>query len=375
MNGGIFLLPFTLRIFLFFIIWSFIIFSKDQQTSVFLFFFCAFSLSIYFLVPIMKRTFLFMILLQAITIFYGFFYEDNLILLFLLLSFLYSFEMSFYIAPQKFQISLVMMGTVLLLCFVFILKSSWMEIASIFLPVLLLSIILGYFNGHYFQSLHKSHLYEQLLGEYRKVKRYAVENEKTVRVEERARIAREMHDSVGHKLTALSMQIEMLLMKEDHKVLRSMKDIVNESLEETRKAVRALTMEDIEGIPSVIQLIRKLESESQLRIHFTTKQGTLSVSLSNPSSIVLYRVLQESLTNAMKYGTSKEVFITLGLSPIEQLTFEIMNKCDSPKPFHEGFGLRNMRERVEKLGGRLHFYRLDGHFIVEGTMPVEERDK
>jgi len=188
-------------------------------------------------------------------------------------------------------------------------------------------------------------------------------------MEERTRIAREMHDSVGHKLTALSMQLEILLMKEKNDILQSMKEIVNESLEETRKAVRALNIDDVVGISSVIQLIRKLESESHLRVHFTTKQGALGLTLSNQNNIVLYRVLQEALTNAMKYGQSREVFVTLGSTPLGHLFFDIRNSYDHIKPIHEGFGLKNMRQRVEESGGRLEIYQLDRTFIIEGSLP------
>lgn len=370
MIGGILLLPFYLRILLFFIIWGFIFISTDKQTDVYLLFFCAFSLAIYFLIPILKKKILFILLLQWTTLFYGFIYEENIILLFLSLNLLYFLELTFYSSLKVYRVQLSIMSLVLIVVLFTIL--SWEEATQITAATGLIGIILACFKDYLHQTKNHATLYEKLLGEYRQIKRQAMDKEKSARIEERARIAREMHDSVGHRLTALGMQIEMLLMKEENEVLRSMKNTVNESLEETRKAVRALSIEEIEGISSVIQLIRKLESESQMRIHFTTKQGTLSISLSNSSSIVLYRVLQESLTNAMKYGTSKEVFITLGISPIGQLTFEIKNKYDNTKPFHEGFGLRNMRERVEKISGWINFYRLDDLFITEGTIPVEE---
>jgi signal transduction histidine kinase len=294
------------------------------------------------------------------------------VLTFVSLTLLYTYESAYYMKPLIYRMKLALLAFVLLLFSFLLLQMDFQELVS-YIPIsILLVIALIALNNHYFTKLNQSHLYEELLAEYRKVKRQALINEKSVRIEERARIAREMHDSVGHKLTALSMQIEMLLLKEENEMLRSMKAMVNESLEETRKAVRALTIDDIEGISSVIQLIRKLESETQLRIHFTTKQGALSLPLSNQSSVVLYRVLQESLTNAMKYSAAREVYVELGVSPIGQLSLQIKNKFHSEKTIHEGFGLKNMRERVEELGGRLHQYQIDGFFIIEGILPVEE---
>ena len=363
-----------MRMFIFSLIWCVIFFFLPYESGVWLLFFCSFSLAIFLLIPVVKRKFILIAILQIVTPLYGSFFEENIIITFLSLTLLYSYESAYYIKPELYRIKIVTLPILLVLMFLTALRMDVSQIAS-YIPVFfMLCILLLAINSHYHKTVDQSLLYEELLSEYRKVKRQAMISEKSARMEERSRIAREMHDSVGHKLTGLSMQIEMLLMKEENELLRSMKDTVNESLEETRKAVRALTIDDIEGISSVIQLIRKLESETQLQIHFTTKQGALSLPLSNKSSVVLYRVLQESLTNAMKYSAAREIFVELGVNPLRQLSFEIKNKFNPAKKYHEGFGLRNMRERVEELGGRLYIYHVDDDFIIEGMMPVEENE-
>lgn len=362
------LLSFRIRFILLFSIWALIILSPSKNTGVFVLLFCALSLSIYFLLPLFKKKLPITLILLAITYMYAFLFEEKLMPFFVLLILLYKLESAFYLSPLYFR-SLLIGVNIILIIYLVVTVGSASVLASLFILILLLFYAFWYLNTHYFNLIHQSQLYEQLIDEYRKVKRYAAKNEKAIRMEERTRIAREMHDSVGHKLTALSMQLEILLMNEKNDVLQSMKDIVNESLEETRKAVRALNMDDVEGISSVIQLIRKLESESHLRVHFTTKQGALSLTLSNQNSITLYRVLQESLTNAMKYGQSREVFVTLGTTPLGHLYFDIRNSYDHMKPFHEGFGLKNMKQRVEEAGGTLEIYQLDHTFIIEGSLP------
>lgn len=367
--GGINLLSFRIRFLLLISVWALIIFSPNKNTGVFVLLFCALSLSVYFLLPLFKKKLPFTLILLAITFVYAFLLEEQLIPFFLLLIFLYCLESAFYLSPLFFRSLLIAINIVLFIYFYVMVGSVNSMLAGLFIMTLLQFCTVWYLNSNYYNFIHQTQLYEQLIDEYRKVKRYAAKNEKAVRMEERTRIAREMHDSVGHKLTALSMQLEMLLMNEKNDVLHSMKDIVNESLEETRKAVRALNMDDVEGISSVIQLIRKLESESHLQVHFTTKQGALSLTLSNQNSIILYRVLQESLTNAMKYGQSREVFVTLGKTPLGHLYFDIRNAYDHLKPFHEGFGLKNMRQRVKEAGGTLEIYQLDHTFIIEGSLP------
>lgn len=73
-------------------------------------------------------------------------------------------------------------------------------------------------NRILFQYEEKRILYEELLSEYRKLKRMQFEQENIVRQQERTRIARDIHDSVGHKLTALLMQLDMLKMENPSKL-------------------------------------------------------------------------------------------------------------------------------------------------------------
>lgn len=234
----------------------------------------------------------------------------------------------------------------------------------------------GTFLANYYFTLNeeKSRLYEELLSEYRQLKRLNLEQEQLTRMQERTRIARDIHDSVGHKMTALLMQIEMIKMKNTEvKELGLLKSLADESLQETRKAVKSLKKEEIGGIASVIQLIRRLEVESQLFVHFTTKKGVLTFPLSNEESIAFYRVIQEALTNAMRHSSSKEVFVTLSIDAVGNLSFTVKNHISDPKPFSEGFGLASIRERIQEVNGVISFYQAGEQFIVTGSIPKRER--
>ncbi|WP_026905590.1 sensor histidine kinase [Paucisalibacillus globulus] len=213
-------------------------------------------------------------------------------------------------------------------------------------------------------------LYEQLLGEYRKQKRVVLLAEQDARTEERNRIARDIHDSVGHRLTALIMKLEMLAIQTKNEDYRDLKKMAEESLGETRHAVKALQSKDSEGIATVVNLIRRLEAESQIVVQFTIKQGVLTVPLSNQNSVVLYRVIQEALTNAMRHGHSREVRVILGKSAIGNVTFEVSNTIYEKKPFEFGFGLTNMKKRVEEINGRLDVYQKESSFTISGIIPT-----
>lgn len=237
--------------------------------------------------------------------------------------------------------------------------------------LLMISIILCCFMlNHYVKEVgRKEKVFEQLLTQYRQLKRMSVEQEQFVRAEERTKIARDIHDLVGHKLTSLLMQLEMMSIQNSTDSIQEAKQLARDSLEETRFAVRQLKSFETSGIQSVIQLIRKLEMESRIYIRFTLEKGVLSLPISNQQSVVLYRVLQECLTNAMKHSSSKEVEVILKVNSLQHIQFEVKNKFISSLPFMKGFGLINMEERLKEIGGELRMVRTDEHFIVSGSFP------
>lgn len=210
---------------------------------------------------------------------------------------------------------------------------------------------------------------EKLNAEYRQLKRIQVSMDEIARNEERTRIAREIHDSVGHQLTALIMKLEMLHIQKSFPEFVELKAMANKSLAETRQAVQTLQETDSSGITAVIQLIRKLEAESQLLIQFTLREGVLSVPMSNKNGVVLYRVIQEALTNVMRHSDSKLVSISMGKSAINSLTFTIMNPVHHHKNFVFGFGLNNMQSRVREISGTIDIFQTKDQFVVQGMIP------
>lgn len=212
---------------------------------------------------------------------------------------------------------------------------------------------------------------EQILIEYRQLKRMHVTAEEIARTEERTRIAREIHDSVGHQLTALIMKLEILQVENPQPEYIALKSMAHTSLAETRHAVETLQSTEEHGISAVVQLIRKLEAENQLLITFTIKEGILSLPISNEQGIVLYRVIQEALTNVMRHADSKQVHVSIGKSAIHTLTFKITNPIANPRKFTYGFGLKNMQGRVEEVKGKLTIYQTEMMFVIEGMIPYE----
>lgn len=219
---------------------------------------------------------------------------------------------------------------------------------------------------------------EALLSEYRSVKRKLATDGEEARQEERAYVAREIHDSVGHKLTALLMQLELRRMEADEAtkpMLEELKTLAKESLEETRGAVKTLKEDETGGLSSIMRLLRRLEAESFMRLEFTIKDGALTAPLAPRQSIAIYRAVQEALTNAMRHGSGREARITFEAPGGGSVfRFEVSNSVKQGAAFYEGFGLRAMRERIEESGGRLEARSYDGLFVVRGAYTLVEKE-
>ncbi|MFC5465432.1 sensor histidine kinase [Lederbergia graminis] len=356
-----------IRLALFSFLWIVFFLSERIQDTYFPFvlFICAVAFCLYFFLPIMKRPVILYILLH--TLLFSLVFMDIALNWLTIFIFYIVLEAIFHL-PKKVLISFSIYSA-LLIVFAFLYRNDWSFVLAIIICFILFLLIS--LNQYIWERKDQQYLYDQLLGEYRQLKRSKIEHERVVRLEERTRIARDIHDSVGHKLTALLMQLQMISMENDSDEYKELKRLAAESLEETRHAVKTLKNDEVAGIASVLQLIRKLEAENHLLVRFTTKQGVLNTDLSNEQSITLYRSIQEGLTNAMKHSSSREVSVTLGRSAIGALEWVISNPITSPIPFELGFGLTAMKERVEEQGGSFRVYQTEKAFVVEGSMPVK----
>ncbi len=323
---------------------------------------CAVVMTLYFFLKVAPKPFYLYSVISGMLLIIGVVEADNPYILLLLL---YTALLAAQQLDSAYFKILVMLSVVCLLLFLLINVIK----LSVFCYILLFYILAIQLNTLWTKKQEQRDLYEELLGEYRKLKRLALVTEEEARYQERTKIARDIHDSVGHKLTALLMQLEILSIQNGAENYQELKEIAKDSLEETRFAVRTLKDKEYEGIATILQLIKKLEAESHIMVHFTTKQGILSERLTNEQSVVLYRVIQEGLTNAMRHAHSREVQVVLGKTANGNIEFVVSNRIYKKEPFQEGFGLQNMRKRVEELSGTLTVYQTDEHFIIKGMLP------
>lgn len=357
---------FWIRFVLFCVLWVCLIIQESIDQSVGI---TAFSLvlALYFLLSMKRMMLLLYLLLSFLLVVNGLFFTEGV--LFTILALLYlSIDSAYSLNEKYFQINIIL-NMLYILLLLWKAPEQWLPwvIISMIVTVLVLMI-----NRMANERVEQKEIYGELLGEYRKLKRINLEGKRDVRIQERTMIARDIHDLVGHRLTALLMKLEMLSIEHQNSDYKELKEMARESLEDIRRSVKTMQADEYEGMAAVVQLIRKLETESHILVQFTMKQGILSEPLTNEKSVVLYRVIQEGLTNAMRHAGSREVQVTLGKSAVGDIQFMISNRVFKPKPFNFGFGIKNMKARVEELKGTLEVHQTEEQFVLLGTIPNRE---
>ena len=202
---------------------------------------------------------------------------------------------------------------------------------------------------------------EQLLIANEQLRQYAQRIEDQATLQERNRIAREIHDSLGHSLTAQSIQLENALMfwhsnaEKAQEFLLEAKRLGLNALQEVRQSIVALHANPLQG-QSLEAAIRSLIKE----YHQTTgimPDCTISLTLPLPSEVstAIYRIVKEALANVYKHSDATQVMVHL-LATAQTLSLIVE---DNGRGFNleqntAGFGLQGMRERAVALGGQFN---------------------
>ena len=185
------------------------------------------------------------------------------------------------------------------------------------------------------------------------------------RAEERARIAREIHDTLAQGLTAIGLDLEGALRHLESNPERARERLeralatTRESLEEARQSVLDLRAAPLAGRPlaeALAALGRAFTSESGVRVHVRTEdEGTGPAALPLRVEAELYRIAQEALTNFRKHAHATQGDIALRTTPRQVLLSISDNGLGLPPEGKANgrHGLLGMRERARLLGGRL----------------------
>jgi signal transduction histidine kinase len=198
--------------------------------------------------------------------------------------------------------------------------------------------------------------------------------------EERVRLAREIHDGLGHHLTVLNVQLQAAarLVELDPEravaTIRVCREEAQGALDEVRQSVAVMRSTPLDGRSldgALRKLVRDFDAHSPLNARFELR-GT-EVALSPPAAMTLYRATQEALTNVQKHASAKHVTVSLelGMDAARLSVHDDGDARDHPGS-GGGFGLAGLRERVEQLGGVFSAApRPPGGFQLSVSLPLK----
>ncbi len=248
---------------------------------------------------------------------------------------------------------------------------SWLSLFPAFAFVALFSFVVQLLEAQktraelYLRQLQASNA--ELEQAHRQLQAYANEVEELIMVRERTRVAREIHDSLGHYLSILNIQLETISKLAERDPARAAVEIAEarrvaaQSMQEVRNAVAALRpggMASLSLTEALQQLGREFEQHAGETI-LTLDLETVLPPLAPDVQVAVYRAAQEALTNVRKHAQAGKVLLRLRYEDedLELLVLDNGKGMDIKDTIEQGsgFGLVGLRERIELLGGYVEY--------------------
>ena len=215
----------------------------------------------------------------------------------------------------------------------------------------------------------------KLAGANQKLREYAAQVEEMATVQERNRLAREIHDGLGHYLTAINIQIKAAeaLVEQDppqaKQALGNAQNLAQEALADVRRSISELRSDPSTGSPLPDRLRALLEETRSSGMQADLSVEGSQAPLSPQADFTLYRAAQEGLTNVRKHASASQVGLRLVYG--ERIVRLVV--CDNgigSQQTSGGFGLTGLAERVQLIGGTLKVETAPGQgFSLEVEIP------
>ena len=190
---------------------------------------------------------------------------------------------------------------------------------------------------------------------------------------ERNRIARDIHDSLGHTLTTLDIQLEVAQTLHHQNPDRSLqalntaKNLASQSLKEVRQAISSMREESFDLKTALNSLVEQMNCNETFKMDVQINLPKLPLQISQP----LYLIIKEGLTNIQKHSQASSIKLWAE-STSERITLGLSDNgigFDSQKP-SSGFGLRGMQERVKLLEGQIKIHSTPNKgTLIQVTIP------
>lgn len=204
---------------------------------------------------------------------------------------------------------------------------------------------------------------------------YAKESEKAAETRERNRLAREIHDTLGHSFVGIITGIEACTLLMDvapeatKEQLRAIADVARQGMTDVRRSVNALRPDALEKFnleKALEQMINEIQTATSAKIIYQCNIGLNC--FSDDEEDIIYRIVQESITNSIRHGKAKQIKINIDRE-YNILKLHIEDNGIGCSNIEKGFGLHHMDERLSMLGGKLQYNGENG-FTVEAHIPI-----
>ncbi|MFS0838450.1 sensor histidine kinase [Paenibacillus sp. 1P03SA] len=220
----------------------------------------------------------------------------------------------------------------------------------------LLFFFIGIWVNFIAKAYHEKNKLAKEIDEQNKLlTQYAAEIERMTLQEERSRMSKEMHDTLGHSFISLIMSLDaaIALLDKNPKLAKDklirIRGLTEQNLDEMRDIVHKMGEdENISLVDHIERLVNNFREHTGTVIRLTLNGTDRLLRFDVQQSIL--RVIQESFTNALKHGKATEIELGIHFYP-SALRVSIQNNGKSFGKIEPGFGLTAMKNRIERLGG------------------------
>lgn len=175
--------------------------------------------------------------------------------------------------------------------------------------------------------------------------------------QERNRLAREIHDGLGHYLTTINMQIKAALAiiqkepKQAIHLLENAQQLTTEALLDVRSSVSSLREDNLGDLSLAERLTKLIDSSTCIERTITFRLLGTPRQLTPQADVSLFRVTQEAINNANKHSQSTKVAVQLSFEAPDRVYLEITDNGVGAETMDGGFGLIGMKERILLING------------------------
>lgn len=203
---------------------------------------------------------------------------------------------------------------------------------------------------------------------------YSKLSAENAKAKERNRMAREIHDILGHSLTSIATGLEACLGMVEGQIktqLTKIRDIANKGLLDVRRSVRELKVDSIkkyELVSALERLVQEVNNISPCKVTMSI-EGHMFL-LKEDEEKMIYRIIQESITNSLRHGNARHIDILIVFRQ-KDVFIEVRDDGKGCDIINKGFGLTHIEERVSTFLGTVEFTSKSGQgFITRVYLPL-----